>query len=180
VAAKKTRKSGTRKKTARKRAAAKKRTPALIQLEAELPPTLRDFSRRVRRGLARLEKRIEKDRADARRRGMRMLREASHRLGHFEAQGEREWRRQSLRARRATVQLLRRLERAVEPTPKKKSRKKTTAGKATKRKATPRKTAPRKATPRKATARPVAQPVAQPQPSVQPMPPPPPAIGSST
>jgi hypothetical protein len=97
----------------------------LARLEADLPPTLRDFSRRVRRGLVQLEKRIEKDGRDARRQGVRMLREASHRLGHLEAQGEREWRRQTLRARRATITLLRRLERAVEPPRKARPRKKT-------------------------------------------------------
>jgi hypothetical protein len=131
--------SATRKKAAPKRKTAtpaKAPKPVLAQLEADLPPTLRDFSRRVRRGLVRLEKRIEKDGRDARRQGVRMLREASHRLGHLEAQGEREWRRQTLRARRATVALLRRLERAVEPP----------------RKTKPRKTKPRKAKPRKKTA----------------------------
>jgi hypothetical protein len=111
-----TRKAGTRKKVARKKT-------ALAQIEAELPATLRDFTRRVRRGLGKLEKRIEKDRADRRRRTARMLRDVSHRLGHLEAQGEREWRRQSLRARRATAQLLHRLERAVEPPRKRRPRK---------------------------------------------------------
>ena len=96
-------------------ATAKRRTPVLARLEAELPSTLRDFSRHVRRGLVQLEKRIEHDSRDARRQAARVMREASHRLGHLEAQGEREWRRQSVRARRATIALLRRLERAVEP-----------------------------------------------------------------
>jgi hypothetical protein len=99
----------------RKSKAKTTRAPVLEQLESELPSTLRDFSRRVRRGLVRLEKRIEHDSRDARRRAARIMREASHRLGHLEAQGEREWRRQTLRARRATVVLLRRLEQAVEP-----------------------------------------------------------------
>jgi len=78
----------------------------------------------MRRGLVQLEKRIEKDGRDARRRAARVLREASHRLGQFEAQGEREWRRQSLRARRATVQLLRQLEKAIQPPPKVRRKKK--------------------------------------------------------
>lgn len=91
------------------------RAPRLTQLEADLPATLRDFSRRVRRGLVQLEKRIEHDSRDTRRQAARVMREASHRLGHLEAQGEREWRRQTLRARRATVALLRRLERVIEP-----------------------------------------------------------------
>jgi hypothetical protein len=98
--------------------------PVLARLEADLPPTLRDFSRRVRRSLLQLEKRIEHDSRDRRRQAARMMREASHRLGHLEAQGEREWRRQTLRARRATVALLRRLERTVEPPRKARPRKK--------------------------------------------------------
>jgi hypothetical protein len=105
-------------------ATANKRMPVLAQLEADLPPTLRDFSRRVRRALVKLEKRIEHDSRATRRQAARMMREASHRLGHLEAQGEREWRRQTLRARRATVTLLRRLERTVEPPHKKRPRKK--------------------------------------------------------
>jgi len=121
------RKPGTRKKTARKSSRAKTGKTALEQLEADLPPNLRDFSRRVRRGLVQLEKRIEKDGRDARRRGVRMLREASHQLGQLEAQGEREWKRQTQRARRAAVSLLRRLERAIQPPRKKRPRKKRTA-----------------------------------------------------
>jgi hypothetical protein len=111
----------------KKAARARRRKPVLAQLEADLPPTLRDFSRRVSSGLVQLEKRIEEDGRDARRQGVRMLREASHRLGQLEAQGEREWRRQTLRARRATVTLLHRLERAVEPPRKARPRKKTAA-----------------------------------------------------
>jgi hypothetical protein len=108
----------------KKSARVKTRAPIIEQIEAELPATLRDFSRRVRRGLVRLEKRIEHDSRDTRRQAARVMREASHRLGHFEAQGEREWRRQSLRARRATIALLRQLERAVEPPRTARARKK--------------------------------------------------------
>ena len=110
-----------RKKKATRAGNAKSR---LERLEADLSPTLRDFSRRVRRGLANLEKRIEQDGREARKRGARMLREASHQLGQLEARGEREWRRQSLRTRRATALMLRRLERAIEPPRKARPRKK--------------------------------------------------------
>jgi len=111
----------TRNRAPRKRAAKKTTraktgsTSTLARLQQELPPTLRDFSRRMRRGLSDLEKRIEQEGRVARRQGARMLRQASHRLGQLEAQGEREWRKQSLRARRAAVRLLHQLERSIEP-----------------------------------------------------------------
>jgi hypothetical protein len=119
----------TRKRAARKRAAKKtargksSNTSALARLQQELPPTLRDFSRRMSRGLSDLEKRIEQEGRVARRQGARMLRQASHRLGQLEAQGEREWRKQSLRARHAAVRLLRQLERSIEPQRKARGRK---------------------------------------------------------
>jgi hypothetical protein len=111
-----TRARAQRKRAARKTARAKKsNTSALARLQQELPPTLRDFSRRMSRGLSDLEKRIEREGRVARRQGARILRQASHRLGQLEAQGEREWRKQSLRTRHAAVRLLRQLERSIEP-----------------------------------------------------------------
>jgi hypothetical protein len=110
------RRSGPRKRAARKTARGKKNnTSALARLEHELPPNLRDFSRRVSRGLSDLEKRIEQEGRVARRRAARILRQTSHRLGQLEAQGEREWRKQSVRARHTAVRLLRQLERSIEP-----------------------------------------------------------------
>jgi hypothetical protein len=97
----------------------------LARLQGELPPTLRAFSQRMSRSLSGLEKKIEQEGRIARRRGTRMLRQASHRLGQLEAQGEREWRRQSLRARHAAVRLLRQLERSLEPRRSVRGRKKT-------------------------------------------------------
>jgi len=44
-----------------------------------------------------------------------MLRDASHRLGRFEAEGERRWKNLTGEARREALQLLRRLERKFEP-----------------------------------------------------------------
>jgi hypothetical protein len=113
-----------RRRAARKTGRAKTGSgSALARLQHELPPTLRDFSRRMSRGLSHLEKRIEHDGRIARRQATRMLREASHRLGQLEAQGEREWRKQSLRARRAAVRLLRQIERNLEPQGSARSRK---------------------------------------------------------
>jgi hypothetical protein len=111
-----TRNGAPRKRAAKKTARGKTGdTSTLARLQQELPPTLRDFSRRMSRGLSDLEKRIEQEGRVARRQGARMLRQASHRLGQLEAQGEREWRKQSLRARHAAVRLLRQLERSIEP-----------------------------------------------------------------
>jgi hypothetical protein len=63
--------------------------------------------------LGELEARIEKAGTAYRRRWTRLLREASHQLGRFEAEGELRWRRLTARARRDAVQLLRRLEREI-------------------------------------------------------------------
>ncbi len=72
---------------------------------------------------------------------MRLLREGSHRLGSLEALGERGWRELSERTRKEILNILRRLEHAVETAGTQKPTKKT-AGKA-KRKtgARPRKAA---------------------------------------
>ncbi len=156
------RKNVTRRKTARKTAAQKKpsrkKSPskksataiarartsaALDRLERELPPTLRDYSRRVRQQLGKLEREIDRTQARYRRQAVRVLREGSHRLGSLEALGERGWRELSERTRKEILNILRRLEHAVEtagtqkPTPRKK-----TAGKAKRKKrARPRKAA---------------------------------------
>lgn len=134
-------------KSARKTSAARKKSP-IQRLEDELMPAdLRGYSRRVRAGLTRLERQIDRSRRDARRRFTRLLREVSHQLGRFEAEGEKRWRQRATRARRDAAKLLRRLERAIEP-PKAAPRK--------------RKTAARSKTTRtrKAAARPVSRPAA--------------------
>jgi hypothetical protein len=112
---KKAARKATRRKTAVRPAGA-----ALARLEQDLPTNLRDFSRRVRRGLTGLEKQL----GSARREAARLLREASHALGRFEAEGERRWRKLAAPARREALRLLRRLERALEaPKPRKVTRK---------------------------------------------------------
>jgi hypothetical protein len=96
----------------------------LARFQQELPTTLRDFSRRVRKGLAELERQTGKAQASSRRDAARLLREASHALGRFEAEGERRWRKLAAPARREALRLLRRLERALEaPKPRKVTRK---------------------------------------------------------
>jgi hypothetical protein len=85
------------------------------RIEEELPPELRQYAKRMRHGLSRLEKQIASAQADAHRRFAHLLREASHQLGRVEALGEREWRKRTTQARRDAVKLLRRLEKAIEP-----------------------------------------------------------------
>jgi hypothetical protein len=85
------------------------------RLEAQLPPTLAQFTKQVRGCLGQLETRIEKAGAPYRRRWTRLLREASHRLGRFEAEGEARWQRLTDVARRDALGVLRRLEKEVAP-----------------------------------------------------------------
>ncbi len=122
-------KAGTRKSAGK--ASARRRLPrgsdALKRIEPELPRELQDFSRRVRRGLVRLEQRIETAQQGARRRFTRLLREVSHQLGRLEAEGERRWKQQTYPARREAVKLLKRLEKAIEPPRSRPARKKKAA-----------------------------------------------------
>ena len=98
-----------------------------VRVLLELPRELQDFSRRVRRGLVRLEHRIETAQRGARRRFTRLLREVSHQLGRLEAEGERRWKQQTYPARREAVKLLKRLEKAIEPPRSRPARKKKAA-----------------------------------------------------
>jgi len=116
--------------TARKTPAPKKsahRIPrgseALKKLEPDLPDSLKDYSRQVRSGLAKLERQIETAQRGATRRWTRLLRDVSHGLGQLEALGDKQWKKQTYAARREAVKLLKRLEKAIEP-PKSRPRKK--------------------------------------------------------
>ncbi len=122
-----------RKKTGRKQPARKARTrrsATLTRLEHELPPTLREYAKQVRRRLDQLEKQIEKAQVQARRRAARLLREASHELGKLHVGGEAGWRRQAASYRRELVALLRRLEKGVAPPAPRKPARKTAVRKA--------------------------------------------------
>ncbi len=133
-------KTAAQKKTSRKKSSSKKSataiarartSAALDRLERELPPTLRDYSRRVRQQLGKLEREIDRTQARYRRQAVRLLREGSHRLGSLEALGERGWRELSKRARKEILNILRRLEHAVETAgTQKPTRRKNTAHKA--------------------------------------------------
>jgi hypothetical protein len=119
---------------------------SIARIEDELPATLAQFSRRMGARLGDLEGRIEKAGAVYRRRWTRLLREASHRLGRFEAEGELRWRRLTARTRREALQLLRRLERELAPA----GRPRKAARKVRRKAATPRR---RRRVARKAAAR---------------------------
>jgi len=110
---------------AKRRSKASSRKTAIQRIESELPKELRDFSRQVRRDLTQLEKQIEGARKDVRRGMTRVLRDVSHQLGRFEAEGERRWKKLTTQARRDAVKALKKLEKTVEP-PKKKRKTKTT------------------------------------------------------
>lgn len=134
------RKAAVQEKPSQKKSSSKKsataiaraRTSAVLdRLERELPPTLRDYSRRVRQQLGKLEQEIGRTQARYRRQAVRLLREGSHRLGSLEALGERGWRKLSERTRKEILNILRRLEHAVETAgTQKPTRRKKTAGKA--------------------------------------------------
>jgi hypothetical protein len=119
-------KSGSKKKATRKVARRKMSTAhaksTYMRLERDLPPSLRDFSRRVRAGLTELEREIGRAQANPRREATRLLREASHALGRFEAEGERRWRKLTAPTRREAISLLHRLERALAPPKRRKPR----------------------------------------------------------
>jgi hypothetical protein len=105
----------TRKRSPRKPASSRLRG-SIERLEHELPPTLGQFSRRVRSELGRLERQIERAGGRYRRQWTRLLRDASHQLGRFETEGEVRWRRLGSAARSEALRVLRRLERELEPT----------------------------------------------------------------
>ena len=101
-------------KTAREAIGRREPSSRTARTEQEFPQTLRDFSRRLRRQLNALERNIEKTEWRYRRQATRALRDASHRLGKFEAMGERAWRKLTAQARREVLGVLRRVEKAIE------------------------------------------------------------------
>jgi hypothetical protein len=110
MAARRTKTRSTRTAAARRRG-----STALDRIEKELPPNLKLFAQRVRKGLGRLERQLDSAQRGARHRWVRLLRDVSIQLGRLEAEGERRWRQQTERARRDAAALLRRLEQAIQP-----------------------------------------------------------------
>ena len=134
--------------TARKRK--KAATGAVARLEEELPKTLREYSRKVRKELTRIERDVEKVTAATRKRGIKLFREGSYELGRLEHQGEKAWQRLTTPYRRKAVSLLKQLEKSVAPPARR--RKKATKKKVTKKKVAKKKVA-KKSTRKKATKR---------------------------
>lgn len=126
------RKAPTRKKAASKRKAAGKRTARKTTRKKtakrgvagmpDFPKSLDQFSRQMRKNLGTLEKQINRAGKEYRRGGVKLLREVSHQLGHFEALGERRWNKLTNNARSDVAKLLRRLEKVVQPPAAKKKR----------------------------------------------------------
>lgn len=122
-----TRKKASKKKSTRKKKAARKKgmvRSALARIEPDLPPTLRDYSKDVRKQLTKLEKDVASAQASASKRGTKLIREASEMLGRLEERGERQWRKLSAPYRRDAVKLLEQMQKAIAPPKKKKSRRK--------------------------------------------------------
>ena len=115
AAKKKTRKT-MRKKTARKLVS--RAGGRLARLQEDLPLTLGQFSKHMQTRLRRLERRLGRAESPYLRRWVGLLREASHQLGHLEAAGEKRFRRLTTQARRDARKLLRRLDKALEPSPR--------------------------------------------------------------
>lgn len=136
-----TRKTGRRVAGARgaKRAMARVEG-AIARAERELPASLREFSARVRKRLGQLERSVLRAEERYQKQALRVLRNASHQLGRFEAEGERRWKTLTATARRDALTVLRRMEKALASTagpprrakPRKVSRKRKAAASATK------------------------------------------------
>ncbi len=110
-----TKKTGLRKTAARGAKGAMTRVDrALARAEHELPASLREFSARVRKRLGQLERSVLRAEERYQKQALRVLRNASHQLGRFEAEGERRWKKLTATARRDALGVLRRMEKALE------------------------------------------------------------------
>lgn len=119
------------KRVSKARTSKRKARGPLERLEDELPSSLKAYAHRFRRGLTRLEKDLVKQELSARRKAARLLREASHELGKLEARGEREFKRRATKARKDADRVLKKLERAINPAPAQRKKKKKTAARKT-------------------------------------------------
>jgi hypothetical protein len=120
-----THKGAATKKTVKKDTRKKKGGRSVrARLEAELPTSLAEFVRLVTARLNRLEQQLEKSEGRYRREWTRTLKNVSRQLGRFEAAGEKRWRKLTEAPRRDAVRLLRKLEKAIEPGKRRKTRRK--------------------------------------------------------
>jgi hypothetical protein len=101
---------------------------AFARLEGQLPPTLREYASDLRKRLDRLERDLAKAQLEVRKRAARLLREASHQLGRLEVGGEAAWRKLGASYQKDLVALLKRIEKALAPSAKRRpARKKASA-----------------------------------------------------
>ena len=122
--------TATKKRTRRKSPTRETGRLSLSRIEQEMPASVRDLARQVRRDLSKLEKRIDKASRDGRRRLTRVLRDPSRELGRLEAQGQKRWRALTEQTRRDALKAVRRLEKAL-AAPRKKTTRKRPARRAT-------------------------------------------------
>jgi hypothetical protein len=118
------RKKTTAKKATRKKAVKKRTTKStLTRIEDELPPNLRDYAKQVHKQMNALERDLERAVPKARRGIARLIREASRNLGAAEARGEKAWQKRAAHLTRDSQKLMRKLERAVAPKPRRRATK---------------------------------------------------------
>ena len=112
---KKTARKAPRKKASARKGARKKATPKRTQksLATELPKSFAAFRREFNRDLTALEREVEAAGKATRRRLTRLVREASHQLGHLEAKGSSEWKKLSNQATRDVERTVRRVKKAL-------------------------------------------------------------------
>lgn len=101
------------KKKATKKVAKKKAVKAADILGTALPKSLKAFSAQMRRDLNALEKLLVGSRKETRRSLGRIIRDASHQLGKFEGQGEREWKKLNTRAKKETEALIKKVKKTL-------------------------------------------------------------------
>ena len=126
-----TRTTAAQKTSRRVKAGIRATERGIEKLSKDVPSTLNEYSRRVVAQLSKLERRIHGAQTAYRRRGTRVLREASRELGRLEARGERNWRKLNTRARRQALKTLRQIERLIEPAPRKKTKRPSAARRGT-------------------------------------------------
>ena len=112
TARKKTARRKVAKKTARKKTTRKKTSSRSI-LGDELPKSLKAFGAQLRRDMNAVERQIESASRASRRSLARVVRDASHQLGHLEARGQKEWHALSKRTEAEARKTLRKVRKAA-------------------------------------------------------------------
>jgi hypothetical protein len=110
-------KSSARKKTAaRKKTGARRKTArrtGLQRVEANLPPKLRPYARRLRSLVKRFETQLDTAGKRYRKEAAKLLRDAGNELEQLESRGERSWKNLDAKGRRRVIGLLAQLQKTV-------------------------------------------------------------------